>query len=111
MEQFTAEYLAADYGDVKGQLDIAGQLNIYVLDIDSDHTGFGKHNRLVVFGNPKQHRVEIREDLRGLPLSTEHDRQKFARGWTRQHPRNRRLRYIESIPDVRGRSIEHVYEY
>jgi len=28
---------------------VLGQLNVRTLDVDSDVTGFGKHNRLVVF--------------------------------------------------------------
>lgn len=74
---------------------VPGQLNICVLDTDSDVTDYGRHNRLIVMGDlgpgDKVVSVTIREDLRGLPLSTEEDRMRVAMGWQRQHPQRTRL--------------------
>jgi len=86
-----------------------GHLNIYTKDQDSDVTGFGRHNRLIVFGDVKDSTVEIREDIRwDLPLSTEAQRKKVYLGWQRQHPKETTLRYIgsEQVSD----SIYHDYQ-
>ena len=77
---------------------VSGQLNVYVLDKDSPITGYGAHNRLLVFQDARQSaRVTIREDIRGLPLSTEAQRQKVAAGYQRMHARGERLTFVESV--------------
>ena len=87
---------------------VPGQCNIYTLDVDSEITSFGKHNRLLVFGN-RDGTVTIREDLReDLPLSTEVDRQRAAKGYQRIHPRFSRLHPIGT--DTGERAIEHHYQ-
>lgn len=53
---------------------VPGQINVYVLDVESDITTFGNHNRLLVFHNSESNQVEIREDEIGLPSSAEEDR-------------------------------------
>ena len=92
---------------------LADQLNIYTLDVESDVTSFGKHNRLVVFLDNATKHIEIREDIRGLPSSTEKDRQRVARGCQRLHPRGTRLRFVSSDQwtDIHGHChIDHVYD-
>lgn len=86
---------------------LSGQINAYIRDIDSDITGFGKHNRLIVFGDLEGKSVTIREDLRGLPMSTERDRRKIVNGWVRQHPRGSKLVYVTS--EGFGNSVFHEY--
>lgn len=90
---------------------VAGQINICVLDKDSDITGFGKHNRLLVFGS--QRSITLREDIRGLPLSTEDDRKKCLNSWQRLHPKGITLEWESSVEyeGHQGRSIEHSYRY
>jgi len=92
---------------------VAGQVNVYVLDVDSDITGKGRHNRLLVFRgtNDEGHIVTIREDLRGLPLSSDADRRKVSNGWQRMHPVGSRLEYVgsEQYTNRLGESIEHTY--
>jgi hypothetical protein len=95
---------------VKTRHGIPGQLNVYVTDVDSDVTGFGLHNRIVVLGG----KVDIiaREDLRGLPLSTDAQRRKVLDGWQRQHPRDTQLGYRGSTryAVATGESIDHCYQ-
>lgn len=73
---------------------VPGQLNGYVLDIESDITGYGKHNRLLVSGHPDGRQITVREDRRGLPNSEECDRQKVLHGWQRSHPKGKTLRLV-----------------
>jgi hypothetical protein len=94
---------------------VEGQINIFVLDKDSDITGYGKHNRLLVFrGTGKDgFTITVREDIRGLPLSTEDDRRAVLMGWQRMHPRGQRLDYVSSVRyDAYDawESIEHTYQ-
>ena len=87
-------------------------LNVAVLDEDSEATGYGAHNRLVVFGDVNGPGITIREDTwRGLPMSTEAQRRKVANGWSRLHPKGSRLRYLGTDPEPYGpfASIEHQY--
>lgn len=89
---------------------VPGQVNIYVLDVDSEITGYGAHNPLLVFLDGTS--IDIREDLRGLPLSTDKQRRAVANGRRRMHPRRTRLEFVSSSepygpPD--RQSIEHVY--
>lgn len=84
---------------------IPGQMNIYVLDRDSDITGYGTHNRLTVFGDGGL--IEVREDLIGLPAATEAHRQRVLRGWQRLHPRGTRLTHTDS--HTTDRSVWHTY--
>lgn len=96
---------------------VPGQLNVYVLDVDSEVTGYGRHNRLVVFGSlpGEPARITIREDVRGLPMSTDQDRRKVANHpGHRLHGNRARLTYVGSEPyDIPsfGPAIEHVYRY
>lgn len=98
---------------------VAGQLNAYVLDIESAVTGHGAHNRLVVFGpglsDGPRDQIYIREDLRGLPLSTDAQRRAVALHPShRMHPAGRRLAHVSSSEpyDTRlGQSIDHVYTW
>lgn len=83
------------------------QMNIYVLDIESEITGYGKHNRLTVFGDTWGEFVSIREDVRGLPISTEEDRMKVATGKQRQHPTGTRLTLVHREDD--GDAIWYQY--
>lgn len=96
------------------------QLNHYVRDVDSDVTDYGRHNRLVVFGpsvtqpDPDgRNVVTIREDVHGLPMSTEEDRLRAANGWQRMHPARTRLVHESSTPYTGnlGECIEHVYRW
>ncbi len=89
---------------------IAGQINVLTLDIDSDITDHGKHNRLLVFrGTGKENNtIEVREDLRGLPASTAKQRQKALKGWQRQHKRGEKLSYVAS--GVLDEAIHHTYK-
>ena len=72
--------------EAKQEHGIPGQLSRIVLDKESEITGYGKHNRLLVFlcGNGQ---VMVREDHIGLCRSTEADRQKVLNSPRRQHPR------------------------
>lgn len=93
---------------------IAGQVNIYILDVDSDITGYGAHNRLLVFGDTiVRTQYTVREDLRGLPLSTEAQRRTVLNGWQRLHGRRVKLVYVSSCAPYRvktgGESIDHTY--
>lgn len=73
---------------------VSGQFNIFVLDRESDVTGYGEHNRLVVFGNPDNIQITLRGDSIGLPSASEKQRQKVLNGWQRQHPRGTTLQLV-----------------
>ncbi len=91
-----------------------GHLNVVVRDQDSDATGYGAHNRLVVHGSLDGGTIYVREDLipeRPLPLSTDEQRRKVANGWRRLHPRGARLRLVSSAPYYNGRSVSIEHEY
>jgi len=88
---------------------VPGQINIYVLDVDSEITSYGKHNRLLVFLDRASNQIEIREDNRGLPASTEAYRRKIANGDQRMHPKNTRLTYLRSEQSDSQKSIWHYY--
>lgn len=89
---------------------VPGQINICVLDVDSEITSHGKHNRLLVFLDRASYQIEIREDDRGLPASTEDDRRKVANHWHhRMHPKNTRLTYLRSEQSDSQKSIWHYY--
>jgi hypothetical protein len=66
---------------------VPGQVNIFTLDKNSSITSFGKHNRLLVFGEVNGN-VSIREDLNtGPKLSNWEDRAKVASdSYQRMHP-------------------------
>ena len=107
-----AEYAAALHAiDPDKYHGIPNQLNVEILDVDSEVTCYGKHNRLIVFGDgPMQ--VTIREDIRGLPMSTEADRQTIAKHPAhRMHGRDETLEHVASVEYTSplGRSIEHTY--
>jgi len=92
-------------------------VNTITPDLESDVTGYGRHNRLLVSGTPGQREVTIREDIRpGLPMSNERDRMRVANGWQRQHPRGARLRYVATSERVRSgagswESVWYTYVY
>lgn len=93
---------------------VPGQLNVYVLDVDSEVTSFGKHNRLVVFRGTgdESDLLYLREDVRGRPMTTETDRRRIARHpHHRLHGRRVRLTHLSSTPyDGRlGPCVEHLY--
>ncbi len=92
---------------------VPGQVNVMVLDVDSDITSYGRHNRLLVFRGTgdESHLITVREDMRGLPMSTDDDRRRAARGWQRLHPVGTRLVHVgsEEYDAMGGRSVEHVY--
>lgn len=92
---------------------VPGQINVCVLDKESEITGFGKHNRLLVFGSLNEPVVTVREDIKGLPLSTEVDRKKVLCGWQRLHPRGKTLVLVSSVEyqSGLGQAIEHTYSY
>lgn len=91
-------------------------INVLVRDQDSEITSFGKHNRLLVF-RPVGCAgiITIREDiLHGLPMSTEEDRQRVARGYQRLHPKGTSLKHAgtsDAYPSgsKSWESIEHTY--
>lgn len=89
------------------------QLNVNVLDVDSSITNYGRHNRCIIMrdvADPSE--LLVREDLRGLPLTTDADRRRVANGWQRLHPRGSRLVYESSTRYTTsnfGESIEHIY--
>jgi len=83
-----------------------GHLNVLVKDQNSDATGYGQHNRLIVYGSRQS--VTVREDIRwDLPYSTETQRKKVYMGWARLHPRGTRLAAMGS--ERFGDSIFHDY--
>ena len=93
-----------------------GQIHVLVRDQESEITSHGKHNRLLVFRPvDAPYTISIREDiLHGLPMSTEEDRQRVARGYQRLHPKGTSLRHASSsapYPSFNGsaQSIEHTY--
>ena len=92
---------------------VEGQLNRMTLDVDSEVTGFGTHNRLIVFGTTDGLYVQIREDVfadDSLPLSVEWQRQSIAHHpHHRLHPEGWTLRHVSSQPYDDGRCIEHIY--
>lgn len=91
---------------------VPGQLNVLVLDVDSEVTSFGRHNRLCVGRDVATGKLVIREDLRDLPLSTEADRRRVALHPNRRvHPRGTRLVHESSEPYTGnlGECIEHTY--
>ena len=85
---------------------VPSQLNTYCLDVDSDCTGFGRHNRLIPYLG-RDGVVTISETVRGLPMSTEADRMKVSRSWRRIHPPGSRLQHLES--EAWGGCIDHKY--
>lgn len=90
----------------------SGHLSILVKDQDSEKTGYGKHNRIVVLGEPDGSMITAREDYRwGLPESTEAQRQTVLNGSARIHPLGTRLEYIGSEPHETpaGYSVWHNY--
>lgn len=99
-----------DAGDHHG---VDGQLNVVVLDVDSSVTNYGRHNRLVVMRDVADPTLlTVREDLRGLPMSTETDQRRAANGWQRLHPRWSRLEHLRSVPYTIagfGDCIDHEY--
>lgn len=92
---------------------VAGQINTCVLDVDSDITGYGKHNRLLVFGVPGESQVLVREDTSGLRMSTEADRRKVINGRRRIHPARVNLKFdkSEEIESRLGKTVFHTYSY
>ena len=100
-----------DSGDFHGE---EGHLNIRVRDQDSVVTGFGKHNRIVVFGELDGSMVEAREDFKwGLPTATDEQRRKVMNGWHRMHPKGTRLDYVgsdEPYTTSYGTSVTHHYK-
>jgi len=84
-------------------------LNCHQPDIESDLTGRGRHNRLIVMRDLRERVVTVREDLQGLPPSTPADRMRAANGWQRQHPAGTKLTPIESVES--NGSIFHTYSY
>lgn len=90
---------------------VPGQINVCVLDADSDITSHGKHNRLLVFMDRQSGQIEIREDDIGLPWSTEKDRRRVACStYQRMHPKNTRLIYQKSEQSPNGKNVWHFYE-
>lgn len=89
---------------------VPGQLNVYKLDVDSDITGIGKHNRLMVFKNHRSGDIEIREDDIGLAWSTEEDRQIVAcETHQRMHPQGSNIVYQSSKRSDCGKQVWHFY--
>lgn len=89
---------------------VPGQVNICVLDVDSEITSCGKHNRLLVFLDRTTNQIEIREDVIGLPMSTEKDRIKVANLWgQRMHPKGYRLIHLRSEQSDSLASVWHYY--
>lgn len=90
--------------------------NVLVKDEDSDLTGYRRHNRLLVFGDPRTGTITVREDIRpDFPMSLEADRTKVLNGWQRQHPRGSRVVYVGSSERYWSgarswESIDHTYE-
>lgn len=84
-------------------------LNCNQPDNESDRTGHGRHNRLIVIHDPRKRVVIVREDLQGLPLSTHANRVRAANGWQRMHPAGTKLAPVESV-EFNG-SIFHTYSY
>lgn len=86
-----------------------GHVNVCIRDQDSDITGHGQHNRLLVFKDSQTGRIEMREDIKwGLPYSTELQRKKVLNGWQRMHPRGRKLK--PAGREENDKSIWHYYE-
>lgn len=83
-------------------------VNIYTPDAESEITGKGKHNRLLVFKDPQKGTIDIREDYQSLPMSTEQDRIKVANGYQRMHGKGSRLTLVD-VFDEEG-SVWYVYK-
>jgi hypothetical protein len=89
---------------------VPGQINTFILDVDSEITSFGKHNRLLVFLDPQTGHIEIREDDIGLPSSSEEDRRKVANSSSqRMHPKSTKLSFLRSELSHSSTSIWHFY--
>lgn len=92
-------------------------VNICVLDVDSDITGFGKHNRILVSlqHNGARKKITAREDiLHNLNMSNDAQRRKVMNGWRRMHPKGTTLTYVGSSHPYMtsyGTSIDHEYVY
>lgn len=88
---------------------VPGQFNIYVLDVESDITNYGKHNRLLVLGGTGEgsYYITVREDGIGLPESTEQDRRRVLNGWQRQHKLGELL-HFQTVDRV-GKHIYYTY--
>jgi len=99
-----AQQRAASNGISKNMRDA----NIYKKDIDSDITGKGKHNRLLVNQDPETGHIEIREDYQGLPMSTEQDRMQVANNtYQRMHGTGKKLNLVDAFDD--GSSVWYRY--
>lgn len=72
-------------------------LNYFTKDEDSEITSYGKHNRLLVFYDKKNQRIEVREDDIGLPAAELGDAIKIAMGKHRVHPLGYSLRYERCV--------------
>lgn len=86
-------------------------VNVYTSDLESDITRYGKHNRIIVLGDPEGRNVIAREDDIGLRSPTETEQRRVLMGWQRQHPRGTRLRYAgsETYACDGGASVDHTY--
>lgn len=90
---------------------VPGQLNACVLDVDSEVTSYGKHNRLRVSGSLNGMSITIDEDIRDLPMSSEADRQRVSKGYQRLHPRGTKLVYRSHVQWENGGHQIISYEY
>lgn len=91
---------------------VPGQVNIYVLDTESDITGYGKHNRLLVFMNRSARTIDIREDNIGLGWSTEMQRRHVAcKTFQRMHPRNTDLVFQHYEESADGKQRWYSYTF
>lgn len=103
----------ASVSDAREPHGVTGQLNIYLLDIGSDITGHGKHNRVLVSQDQHDQTIIAREDRSGLPLSTDVQRRKVMNGWQRMHKVGVKLVHVRSTQHrggLGGESIEHAYK-
>lgn len=82
---------------------VPNQLNIYELDVESDCTGYGRHNRLIVMMDRKTNTIDVREDNIGLPDSTDKDRRKLANNPAhRLHRKGSRLIFLDTMADKKS---------
>jgi hypothetical protein len=84
--------------------------NVLTPDVESDITGYGAHNRLLVSRGTRSEAYEltVREDVRaGMALSTERQRRKVLNGWQRLHSSRERVTWLRSVR-AEGR-IYHEY--
>lgn len=89
---------------------IPGQLSSYVQDKDSSITSFGKHNRLIVFGDYGNGEIELREDFIGLSYATEEDRLRVANEtFQRMHPQGSQLVFLGTEEGYDGKTRWHRY--